>query len=134
MSQQVNTQVPPPQLMSLGVQSYPFSCSSDFGSQIAFPTTTTNDSPIMVQVFNLQQKINNFLEQIQQSEKNLSAQKESFSVNKKISIAESVQLKRTEHMQKLISDSKLDLNTFDYMINRIVQTCSKDAISVRLLI
>ncbi len=84
----------------------------------------------MIQVFNLQQKINNFREQVQQSENNLSAQKEVFSIKKKINIDESVQLKRTEKMNKLISDSQLDLNTFDYMINRIVQTCSKDAISV----
>ncbi len=82
------------------------------------------------QVINLQTSINTYRDQISQSEKNLNAQHEVFRIKRKIMTEEIIRTCKIDHLNKLIFDSKIDVNGFEKVLNRIVQSCSKDNIIV----
>lgn len=78
----------------------------------------------------LQSKISAFKDQINQSEKNLSAQEEFFKAKKKAQIDELISLKVNERLNKLLVESNIDLNELEQVIFRLSQACSNEALSV----
>jgi hypothetical protein len=82
------------------------------------------------QILNIQANINTFRDQITQSENNLNAQHEVFRIKRKILTEEIIRTCKIDHLNKLISDSKIDVNGFEKVLNRVIQSCSKDNIIV----
>lgn len=76
----------------------------------------------------MQNQINMIKEQIQQSEKNLSAQRDMFKVKTKTKIEEAILLKQTEKYNALLNESQLDISTFEDIIKKIIESCTKEAI------
>ena len=81
----------------------------------------------------LQAGINNYKDQIQQSEKNLKAQIDVFQLKKKMNIDESLKIIKLNQLSQLISASNLNINELDHLTNRIIESCTKDAIAVNLI-
>jgi hypothetical protein len=101
------------------------------------PPPTSNIQPSInkeQQILNMQTSINTYRDQITQSEKNLNAQHEVFRIKKKILTEEIIRTCKVDHLNKLIFDSKIDVNGFEKVLNRIIQTCSKDNIIVSIFL
>jgi len=97
----------------------------------------------------LQSKVNDIKEQIKQSEKNLNAQIDVSEIKKKVKIEyfsvilklmlsfffkieveETLKIKKIERFNELVRESQLDFNSFDKITNKIIESCTKEAIGV----
>lgn len=97
----------------------------------------------------LQSKVNEIKEQIKQSEKNLNAQIDVSEIKKKVKIEyfsvilklmlsfffkieveETLKIKKIERFNELVRESQLDFNSFDKITNKIIESCTKEAIGV----
>ncbi len=87
------------------------------------PVGSLQQIPIM------QAQINMIKEQIQQSESNLTAQREAFKFKTKAQIDEAVKQKHTTFYNALLKESQLDLASFESVINKIIEACTKEAIA-----
>lgn len=110
-------QVPPPQI-------------APQPAQFSFPPPIA-DPASLAQLNVLQMELNTLKEQILQSEKNLQGQNEFLNKQKKIKIEESLKSVVNEKLNALRAESSIDFNELERLSNKIVQVCTKDAISVR---
>lgn len=76
----------------------------------------------------LQSQINMIKEQIAQSEKNLNAQREVFQPNTAAKIDEALKQKEKEKYDNLLKESQLDMSTFEGIVNKIIEACTKENI------
>lgn len=86
------------------------------------------------QLTTLQAKLATIVEQIQQSEHNLKAQEEFLNAKKKLQIEELLKSKVNEKFNTLLAESSLNLAELEQITDKIVKFCTKDAISVEILI
>jgi len=77
----------------------------------------------------MQAQINMIKEQIQQSESNLTAQREAFKNKTKIQIEEAIKQKQATFYDTLLKESQLDLASFEAVIDKIIESCTKEAIA-----
>ena len=82
----------------------------------------------------MQSKINAFKEQINQSEKNLSAQNDVIIIKKKVKCDEVLRLAKLDHLNKLLYDCKLNVNELEMLTSRVIQSASRDNIAVCIII
>lgn len=77
----------------------------------------------------LQKQITSLQDQLQQSEKNLNAQKEVMKIKRKIQIDETIRSSNNEKLNELIKTTKIDLNELNRLTNSIIEACTKEAIA-----
>ena len=77
----------------------------------------------------LQAQINMIKEQIAQSEKNMSAQRDVFEANTSAKVEEALKQNETEKYDSLLKESQLDMATFETIINKIIEACTKENIA-----
>ena len=78
---------------------------------------------------NLQAKLAALKEQISQSERNLSGQDEFLNKQKRVKVEEALKSIVNDKLQLLKKESSIDFGQFEKLTNKIVQVCTKDAIS-----
>ncbi|CAF87647.1 unnamed protein product, partial [Tetraodon nigroviridis] len=72
-----------------------------------------------------------FDELIQQSQWNLQQQEQHLHTLRQDQVTAAVALAMEQQIQKLLVDTQLDITEFDSLLQPIIDTCTKDAISVR---